>query len=50
LNSGIQKETLQLDNILKDLRQYYASVQTKRQLGFDVPAGFCQDTSLQRQY
>jgi len=50
VNSGIKKETLQLDNILQDFRQYYASVQTKHQLGFDVPAGFHQDTSLQRQY
>jgi len=50
LNSDIQKETIHLNNILKDLRQYYASVKTKRQLGFDVPAGFRQDDDLQRQF
>ncbi len=27
-------------NILKDLRHYYNTVTTKRQLGLDVPAGF----------
>jgi hypothetical protein len=50
LNSDIQKETIHLDTILKDLRQYYASVKTKRQLGFDVPVGFRQDNDLQRQF
>ena len=50
LNSDIQKETIHLDNTLKDLRQYYASVKTKCQLGFDVPAGCRQDNDLQRQF
>jgi hypothetical protein len=36
----VDKETKHLDNILKDLRDYYASIKTKRQLGLDVHAGF----------
>jgi hypothetical protein len=38
--SDVTSEIHHLDNILRDLRQYYATVKTKRQLGLDVPAGF----------
>jgi hypothetical protein len=36
------------DHLLAQLRQYYKEVKTKRQLNFDVPAGFRKDTVLQR--
>lgn len=39
-HAEIETETRQLDKILHNLREYYASVKTKRQLGFDVPTGF----------
>jgi hypothetical protein len=48
LSSDIQLETAKIDNILKELRHYYGLVKTKRQHGFDVPAGF-RRKSLQQQ-
>ena len=33
-------ETVRLDNLLHNLREYYESVKTKRQLQLEVPAGF----------
>ena len=42
-------ETVKGDNILTTLRQYYKNVQTKRQLNFEVPAGFRRENMLQRQ-
>jgi hypothetical protein len=50
LVSDINVETVKLDNILRDLRQYYATTKTKRQLGLDVPAGFQCDSSLSKQF
>jgi hypothetical protein len=38
----IDQEIKQSNNILRDLRDYYSQVKTKRQLGFEVPAGFRQ--------
>jgi hypothetical protein len=46
-STTIIKPTKQ-DNILAQLRQYYQEVKTKRQLNFDVPAGFRRDTVLQK--
>jgi hypothetical protein len=40
LQDEIETETSQLDRILQELRDYYTMVKTKRQLGFEVPAGF----------
>jgi hypothetical protein len=45
----LQVETDRLDNILQDLRHYYLEVKTKRQLGFDVPAGFRQSSNHQKE-
>jgi hypothetical protein len=39
-----------VDNILCSLRRYYSEIKTKRQLSLDLPAGFCQDNTLQRNY
>jgi len=38
----VDQEIKQSNNILRDLRNYYSQVKTNRQLGFEVPAGFCQ--------
>jgi len=43
-------DSVQLDNILKTLRQYYSEVKTKRQLNLNLPAGFCQDNTTQRNF
>jgi hypothetical protein len=48
LTTKITQETTKLDNILCHLRKYYASVTTKRQLGYDVPAGFHRASSQQQ--
>jgi hypothetical protein len=50
LTSDIKVETDKIDNILQDLRSYYSTIKTKRQLGLNVPAGFHQDSSLQQQF
>ncbi len=42
------RETRKVDNILCNLRQYYAEAKMKRQLGYEVPAGFRQLTTTQR--
>jgi hypothetical protein len=36
----LEHESDYLDYVLPQLRQYYTTVRTKRQLNFDVPAGF----------
>lgn len=36
----LEQESDYLDSLLSQLRQYYTTVCTKRQLNFDVPAGF----------
>jgi hypothetical protein len=47
-NSNIEND--QLDNIVRDLRQYYHSMKTKRQLGMNVPAGFPRHSNHQQQF
>jgi hypothetical protein len=51
--SEFQKEVLhetdQLDNLLFHLRQYYDTIKTKRQLQFEVPAGFREASIHQRE-
>jgi hypothetical protein len=42
------EETTLLDNLLLSLRDYYQSVKTKRQLDYEVPAGFRQHSVHQR--
>ena len=46
----VDKETKHIDNILKDLRDYYASIKTKRQLGLDVHAGFRREPTHKQQF
>jgi hypothetical protein len=48
LSSDIQQETSKIDNNLNDLRTYYSTIKTKRQLGMNVPAGFRRE-NLQQQ-
>ncbi len=43
-------ETAYLDNLLHQLRQYYSDIKTKRQLNFEVPAGFRKLTQHQQDY
>jgi len=50
LTSEINTETKKIDNILQDLRNYYATVKTKCQLGLDVPAGFRCDSTTKQQF
>jgi hypothetical protein len=38
--SQLQDETTYLDNLLQELRHYYETVKTRRQLNLEVPAGF----------
>jgi hypothetical protein len=40
--SKLSDETTYLDNVLLELRRYYDTVKTKRQLDMEVPAGFRQ--------
>jgi len=47
-NSLSSTETNQGDNIIEVLRQYYGDVKTKRQLNFEVPAGFRWEGNFQR--
>jgi hypothetical protein len=49
LTSDINVETEKIDNIVQDLRKYYSTIKTKRQLGLNVPAGFRHDTNHQQQ-
>jgi hypothetical protein len=37
------------DNLLRQLRQYYGEIKTKRQLNMEVPAGFREISTYQRQ-
>jgi len=41
----LQKESSYLDHLLSELRNYYDSVKTRRQLHLEVPAGFRQSSS-----
>ena len=44
----VDKESKYLDNLLLQLRDYYTSIKTKRQLNMEVPAGF-RRTNLHQQ-
>jgi len=48
--NNLQHETKQLDNILRELCQYYADIKTKRQLGLDIPAGFQRSSDHQKEF
>jgi hypothetical protein len=45
----VMQETKYLDNLLKSLRQYYKEVKSRRQLNLNVPAGFRQDTRINKE-
>jgi len=45
---NVHHENLAQDKLLPELRCYYHTIKTKRQLKVDVPASFCQLTSAQR--
>jgi hypothetical protein len=45
----IMHETDHSDHLLLSLQQYYDTVKTKHQLQFEVPAGFCQESTHQKQ-
>ncbi len=48
-DSAIVDETIKSgDHLLNSLRQYYSDVTTKRQLNMETPAGFRQNTNLQK--
>jgi hypothetical protein len=47
-SSVLCTESTQRDNILTSLRQYYDDIKTKRQLNFEVPAGFRREGYFQR--
>jgi len=42
--SRLSNETTYLDNVLLELRRYYDTVKSKRQLNMEVPAGFRQES------
>ncbi len=46
--NDIKLETDRLDTILRDLRQYFTDVKTKRKLGLDVPSGFRRQSLQQK--
>jgi hypothetical protein len=46
----INHEHAQLNHILQHLRHYYSDIKTKRQLNLDLPAGFRQDSTAQRNF
>jgi inhibitor of KinA sporulation pathway (predicted exonuclease) len=46
---NVQEETDRLDTILHDLRRYFTTVKTKRQLGLN-PAGFHRHSDLQKEF
>jgi hypothetical protein len=48
-STNITIEGKKEDNLLRNLRQYYSEVNTKRQLNLGVPAGFCTSNTYQRQ-
>ena len=49
-HANIDIETKQLDNILRDLRNYYHTVKTKRQLGLEIPAGFRRELAHKKEF
>jgi len=49
-HANIDIETKQLDNILRDLRNYYHTVKTKRQLGLEIPAGFRRESVHKKEF
>jgi len=46
--NDIKVETDRLDTILRDLRQYFTDVKTKRKLDLDVPSGFRRQSLQQK--
>jgi hypothetical protein len=46
----LQNDSANTDHLISDLCQYYNSVKVKRQLGFDVPAGFQQSSNHQQMF
>jgi hypothetical protein len=46
----MDQEISSLDHLLQTLRDYFNVVKTKRQLGFDVPAGFRRDNTHNQNY
>lgn len=48
--SALDHETNILDNIILHLQEYYKTIETKRQLDLEVPAGFRRDTNHQKLY
>jgi hypothetical protein len=36
--------------VVKSLCEYYSDIKTKRQLNLDVPVGFCQRSTLQKDF
>jgi hypothetical protein len=44
------EDTKTFDNLLRSLQKYYTEVKTKRQLSLNVPAGFRQNTTLQKSF
>jgi hypothetical protein len=48
--NDVTQETKYLDNLLKNLHQYYKEIKTRRQLNLNVLAGFRQDTLLNREH
>ena len=48
LQEDIEKESSYLDSLLQQLKDYYATITTKRQLNMEVPAGFRRTNELQK--
>jgi hypothetical protein len=46
----LDQEITYLNNLIQSLQDNYNVVKTNRQLGLDVPAGFCRDTTHQQNY
>jgi hypothetical protein len=48
--SKLRDETDHIDNLLRELRQYYKDVKMQRQLGLNIPAGFFCPSDHQTQF
>jgi hypothetical protein len=44
----VKVESEKVNNLLDALQQYYSDIKTRRQLNFEVPAGFCQNNNYQK--
>jgi len=49
-HQDITQEISKIDQLLQQLRDYYTTVKTKRQLGLDAPAGFRRDPTSSQNY